>query len=90
MSFSSNPNRNQTYLQPVHSSLERLNLRPSVSPIHAHILGAHDGLAKDGDFLQLFFGHELVVAPPDRGPDEGDVHPAVVISNEHGGLVLPV
>jgi len=77
-------------LQPVHSSLERLDLRSSVGPIDTHVLGAHNSLAEDGDLLQLLLGHELVVAPPDRGPDEGDVHPAVVIANKHGRLVLLV
>ena len=81
---------NTTYLQPVHSGLECLDLRSSVGSVHAHVLGAHNGLAKDGDLLQLLLGHKLVVAPPDRGPDEGDVHPTVVIANEHGGLVLLV
>lgn len=81
---------NTTYLQPVHSGLECLDLRSSVGSVHAHVLGAHNGLAKDGDLLQLLLGHKLVVAPPDRGPDEGDVHPTVVVANEHGGLVLLV
>ena len=82
--------RQLTHLQPVHSSLERLDLRPTVGPVYTYVLGAHDGPAEDGDLLQLLLGHEFVVFPPDRGPDEGDVHPTVVISNKHGCLVLLV
>ena len=82
--------RQLTHLQPVHSSLERLDLRPTVGPVHTYVLGAHDGPAEDGDLLQLLLGHEFVVFPPDRGPDEGDVHPTVVIANKHGCLVLLV
>lgn len=79
-----------TYLEILDPSLQRLELRLAIRPVHHDVSANLDGLTQNRDFAQFLLAHELVVAPANCPAQERDVHPAIVVGHEHGGAVLLV
>lgn len=72
-----------THIEPCDALLQRQELRFPIGPIDEYVLGDLDRLPKDWHLLQFLLGYEFVIVPSDGMPDEWDVHPGIVIGNEH-------
>lgn len=82
--------QDQSYLQVVDSLLERRNLRSTVGSVHHDVAAGSNGSPQNGHLSQFLFRNELVVSPPDRDAQKGNVHPTAVIGYEHGRAALLV
>lgn len=72
-----------THIQPLDPLLQRQQLGLPIRPIDQYVFGHLDRLAQYRDLLQFLLRDEFVIVPSDGMPDEGYVHPRIVIRHEH-------
>lgn len=72
-----------SFIKPLHPILQRQKLTPPIRPIHQHVLRNLNRLPQNGNLLQFLLGDEFVIVPSDDVSDEGNVHPGIVVGDEH-------